>query len=96
MNNFRSNNDSLKYQRFTLSDCKDIEIVESECVAKILFLSGFSGGGNEATVTGHFYFSLVLKVVSVGLNIIVYRLVTGLKTAGIGENVTFECTSENK
>ena len=45
MNHFRSNNDSLKYQRFTPSGCKDIEIVESECVAKILFLSGFSGGG---------------------------------------------------
>ncbi|XP_023330047.1 uncharacterized protein LOC111702549 [Eurytemora carolleeae] len=25
-----------------------------------------------------------------------FSLVTGLKTAGIGENVTFECTSENK
>ena len=38
MNHFRSNNDSLKYQRLTPSGCKDIEIVESECVAKIHFL----------------------------------------------------------
>ena len=38
MNHFRSNNNSLKYQRFTPSGCKDIAIVKSESVAKTQFL----------------------------------------------------------
>ena len=35
----RSNNNSLKYQRFTPSGCKDKSIVKSEFVAKTQFLS---------------------------------------------------------
>ena len=38
INSFWSNNDSLKYQRFTSSDCKDIVIIKSEFVAKTQFL----------------------------------------------------------
>jgi len=38
MNYFRSNNDSLKYQRLTPSGCKDIAIWKSEFVAKTQFL----------------------------------------------------------
>ena len=38
MNSFRSNNDSLKHQRFTTSDCKDIGIRKSEFLAKTHFL----------------------------------------------------------
>ena len=34
MNSFRSNNDNLKHQRFTASDCKDIGIRKSEFVGK--------------------------------------------------------------
>ena len=34
MNHFRSNNNSLKYQRFPSSGCKDITIVKSEFVEK--------------------------------------------------------------
>ena len=38
MNAVRSNNVSLKYQRFTSSDCKDIIITKIEFVAKTQFL----------------------------------------------------------
>ena len=38
MNYFRSNNNSLKYQRLTPSGCKDIAIWKSEFVAKTQFL----------------------------------------------------------
>ena len=38
MNCFRSNNDSLKYQRLTQSGCEDIAIWKSEFVAKTRFL----------------------------------------------------------
>ena len=38
MNAVRSNNVSLKYQRFTSSDCKDIMITKIEFVAKTQFL----------------------------------------------------------
>ena len=40
MNTVRSNNVSLKYQRFILSGCKDIRIKKIELVAKTQFLSG--------------------------------------------------------
>jgi len=38
MNSVRSNNISLKYQRFTTLDLKDIVIIKSEFVAKSQFL----------------------------------------------------------
>ena len=38
MNSVRSNNISLKYQRFTTLDLKDIGIIKSEFVAKTQFL----------------------------------------------------------
>ena len=38
MNYFRSNNDSLKYQRLTPSGCKDMTIGKSEFVTKTKFL----------------------------------------------------------
>ncbi len=38
MNSVRSNNISLKYQRFTTLDSKDIRIIKSEFVAKTQFL----------------------------------------------------------
>jgi len=41
MNHFRSNNNSLKYLRFTPSGCRDIAIVKSESVAKTQFLCKF-------------------------------------------------------
>ena len=40
MNSVRSNNVSLKYQRPTLSGCKDIGIGKFEFVAKTQFLFG--------------------------------------------------------
>ena len=36
MSSVRSNNTSLKYQSFTLSDCKDIGIIKFEFVAKTI------------------------------------------------------------
>ena len=38
INSVRSNNLSLKYQRFILTDCRDIEIRKFEVVAKTQFL----------------------------------------------------------
>ena len=38
MNSVRSNNESLKYQRFATLGSKDIEILNSEFVAKTQFL----------------------------------------------------------
>ena len=38
MNYVRSNNLSMKYQRFTPPGCKGIEIRKFECVAKTQFL----------------------------------------------------------
>ena len=38
INHFRSNYDSLKYQRFTPSGCKDVALLKSEFVAKTQFL----------------------------------------------------------
>ena len=38
MNSVRSNNISLKYQRFTTLDSKDIGIINSEFAAKTQFL----------------------------------------------------------
>ena len=38
MNSVRSNNISLKYQKFTTLGSKDIEIINSEFVAKTQFL----------------------------------------------------------
>ena len=38
MNSLRPNNLSLKYQRFTSSDCKDIEIRHLEFVTKTQFI----------------------------------------------------------
>jgi len=38
MNYFRSDNNSLKYQRLTPSRCKDIAIWKSEFVVKTQFL----------------------------------------------------------
>ena len=40
----RSNNPSLKYQRFALSGCKDIGIRRFKFVTKIQFLSSLNGG----------------------------------------------------
>jgi len=40
MNSVRSNNISLKYQRFTTLDSKDILMIKSEFVAKTRFLCG--------------------------------------------------------
>ena len=42
MNSVRSNNISLKYQRFTTLGSKDIRIIKSEFVAKTQFVSGSS------------------------------------------------------
>ena len=39
MNSVRSNDISLKYQRFTTLDSRDIGIIKSEFVAKTQFLS---------------------------------------------------------
>ena len=41
MNSVRSNNISLKYQRFTTLGSKDIGIINSEFVAKTQFLCKF-------------------------------------------------------
>jgi len=42
MNSVRSNNISLKHQRFTTLGSKDIGIIKSEFVAKTQFLYNFS------------------------------------------------------
>ena len=47
MTHFRSNNDSLKYQRLTPLGCKDKAILKSEFVAKTQFLCKHSIGSDN-------------------------------------------------
>ena len=63
MNSFRLNNDSLKHQRFTTSDCKDIGIRKSEFVAKTQFLYKIKRELGEQNNISNFFKTIVLTSV---------------------------------
>ena len=52
MNSIRSNNVSLKYQRFATLESKDIGIMNSKFVAKTQFLCGIRKNGNPLNNIG--------------------------------------------